>query len=163
VINKENEENIRISLVDTEELTFDIDQASIHEGLVIVADIAGGDFLPDITGDFIKWSQESEIDLPVKLLVQKRYIHRRSIDIWLPVMWIGQNVLLPIVLSLIAAYIFDKSKGLLKGEKATVKFALLHRNKKGQIKRFEFEGDSNSLSKLINKSKTLDLDTFFDD
>lgn len=114
---------------------------------------------PD-TGDFVKWLHESRPDISVRTHEEGKRLVLHSSDYWLPLVFIASDVTLPIYLNLVASYLYDKSKGLLKGESARVHMSAVYEDSKsGTIKKFNFEGDSESLQKAIKK---FDLNKFMD-
>jgi hypothetical protein len=151
------------TIVSLSNLDFDISKIKEEDEVVIVGDVYGGKFLPNEAGEFIKWSKTQDNAPHIRILNPSRIVHRRSHDIWMPLMFLAQQVCLPIVLSTIASFIYEKSKGLLMGEKVRVKFSLLYKQESGSVKRFDFEGDIDALDKLVKESKGVDLETFFDD
>ena len=66
-----------------------------------------------------------------------------------------------VFLNMVASYLYDKSKGNLSSDRPIVHLAVMYQNKRdGVTKKFEFSGDSESLSKAV---KRFDLDNFFDE
>lgn len=65
------------------------------------------------TIDFVKFFQEVNEKISIALLsnedVEVRSLH--SFDIFMPIIWIAENTLLPIIVGIVSAYIFDKMKG----------------------------------------------------
>lgn len=65
------------------------------------------------TIDFVKFFQEVNEKISIALLnnedVKVRSLH--SFDIFMPIIWIAENTLLPIIVGIVSAYIFDKMKG----------------------------------------------------
>lgn len=65
------------------------------------------------TIDFVKFFQEVNEKISIALLnnedVKVRSLH--SFDFFMPIIWIAENTLLPIIVGIVSAYIFDKMKG----------------------------------------------------
>jgi len=112
------------------------------------------------TGDFSKWLQSNHPGVKLEVKNADQRLVLRSGDYWMPLAYLVANdVALPIYLNMVASYLYDRMKGALKGEKARVRLSALYKDKKaGTIKRFNFEGDSDSLQEAIKK---FDLNDFF--
>lgn len=65
------------------------------------------------TIDFIKFCKSNNPDLKMDVLdnndITTRSLH--SFSIWLPVIWVATEILLPLAVSLAASYVYDKLKG----------------------------------------------------
>lgn len=112
-------------------------------------------------GDFTKWIRTARP--AIQISAQGDYPKRvlRSSDYWLPLVFLGTDVALPVYVHLVGAYIYEKMRGLLKGETAHVHFSAVYKDPKtGRVKRFNFEGDAQALEKTIKK---FDLNQFFDE
>jgi len=133
-------------------------------GFVVVTEPYGeldGLTLPSDAGDFSKWVRQNTPSVNVETHKADRYIVRRSGDYWLPLVFLASDIALPIYLNLVANYIYDKMKGALKGEAARVHLSAVYEDRNaGVVKRFNFEGDLDSLQKVI---KRFDLNQFLDE
>ena len=106
-----------------------------------------------------KWLAEVQPDLRVDLPSADRLV-LRSNDIWLPLVFLAQNVSLPFYLGLVTNYVYDRMKGALRGERPRVHLsAEFLDGKTDSVKRFNFEGDADALKDAV---KAVNLDEFFD-
>jgi len=112
---------------------------------------------PD-SGDFVKWLHINRPDITVSIQKSVKRLVLHSNDYWLPLVYLASDVTLQIYLNLVANYLYDKSKGLFKGETARVHMSAIYEDSESGItKRFNFEGDTVSLQKAIKK---FDLNNF---
>ena len=72
-----------------------------------------------------------------------------SIDIWMPIIWVSTELILPIALDLVTRYINDKIRGREK-EKATVKMSM-RVGSGDEIKEFNYDGDAKTFSETFGK------------
>jgi hypothetical protein len=106
---------------------------------------------PD-TGEFVKWVKTNNPGVKIETQEYGKQLVLRSNDYWLPLVFLASDVTLPIYLNMVASYLYDKSKGLLKGEENRVHFSVVYEDKKaGKTKKFVFEGSGSELNKTINK------------
>lgn len=70
-----------------------------------------------------------------------------SNEIWLPVIWIASNILLPTTLNLISNYIWSRMS-CLKGENHIVHFHLITEDKEGILKKIKYDGPIEGLEKI---------------
>lgn len=106
------------------------------------------------TIDFIKFCREKDHQLTIDTLddegIEIRSLH--SFDIFLPIIWIAREVLLPIAISLVGSYIYDKMKGR-EHEEANVELSfIVERN--GEKKMLHYKGSANEFEKEF---KAIDL------
>lgn len=114
---------------------------------------------PD-AGDFAKWLRQNKSDINVEMRKTDKRLVLRSGDYWLPLVFLASDVALPIYLSLVSNYIYDRMKGALIGEKARVHLEVIYEDKEESItKKFTFEGDGDGLKEAIKK---FDLNKFMD-
>ena len=105
------------------------------------------------TIDFVKFCREQDdkhlIDILDNEDVMVRSLH--SADIWLPVIWISESILLPLVIGLITSYIYDKIKGRGK-EPTTVDVTIqINDKKKGINKSIHYNGDATTFKDTFDK------------
>jgi len=106
---------------------------------------------PD-SGQFIKWIRINHPEIKVEEQLYEKRLVLHSNEYWLPVVFLASDVTLPIYLNLVASYLYDMSKGLLKGENQRIHFSAVYEDKKkGITKRINFDGDENSLQKTIKR------------
>ena len=134
-------------------------------GLRFVPEVQASDAVPTLAsdgGDFAKWLRQTHptVEVNAPKVVARRVL--RSADVWLPLVYLAGDTSLQIFLNMVASYLYDRAKGSLKGDKAArVHLKATFQDKSsGKTKRFEFEGDGETLAKTI---KRLDLNEFFDD
>jgi len=111
-------------------------------------------------GDFTKWLRRNHPELNIGISKKDGILVLHSSDYWMPLVYLGSNIALPIYLNLVSSYIFARMKGALRNEKARVHLeAVYHDEKEGVSKKFHYEGDSEGLQKIIKK---IDLNRFLD-
>lgn len=82
--------------------------------------------------------------------IKVRSLH--SFDIWLLIIWIANNILLPMVINMVCNYIWEKRKGHEKEEtQVDVTFIV---KSKGMEKSIYFKGDADTFK---DKFKKIDL------
>lgn len=109
------------------------------------------------TIDFIKFCKESDSQFSIDILdnedIKIRSLH--SFDIFMPILWVTAEVLLPIAINLVSNFIYDKMKGR-EHEEANVELSfIVERNNekkmlhyKGPASEFEKEFKAIDLSEL---------------
>ncbi len=106
------------------------------------------------TVDFVKFVRESNNDITISILsdgdVEVRSLH--SFDIFMPVIWIAVNALLPIVINVVSNYISDKMRGR-ESEEATVNVTfVVNRNDENKV--LTYHGSAREFKKTF---KNIDL------
>lgn len=110
-------------------------------------------------GDFAKWIRCMESDLPLEIPVGVPKISLHGADVWLPLVQLAADTSMQVFLNMAASYLYDKAKGVLKNEVPRVHMSVVYQDKKqGKLKKFEFSGDHEALTKAIRR---FDLDNFF--
>jgi hypothetical protein len=110
-------------------------------------------------GDFAKWLRRNAPSIPVEVRPSEHRLVLRSGDYWLPLVFLASDVALPVYLNLVANYIYEKMKGALKGDRARVRFSAMYQDAQtGTVKRFDFDGDEDTLRRVI---KRFDANAFF--
>lgn len=113
---------------------------------------------PEDTGKIYNFVKEklSDTNISVELAVSDDEYHEIELhDYWiyLPDLYIQNQVFLPIIINIISNWIYDKFiKGHAAAQKPMVKFSAIVENK-GSNKKIKFEGDSESFSELMDKVK----------
>lgn len=100
---------------------------------------------------FVKFCRQNNIKNSIDLLadsdIQIRSLH--SFDIWMPIIWIAEFVLLPIAINLVSDYIKDKIKGREKEEaKVDVTFIVKRKNEEKTI---HYSGDAKTFKESFEK------------
>lgn len=112
-------------------------------------------------GNFAKWIRAHNTSINVDLDEKSPRLILRSGDIYLPLIYLASDIGLPIYLNLVSSYIWEQMKGALKSDNTRVHFSAEYEDKvNGTVKRFNFEGDADSLKNAI---KRFDLNRFLDD
>ena len=115
----------------------------------------------DSCGDFAKWVKANAPTVHVEMRQPANRLVLRSADSWLPLVFLASDVSVQFYLNLVANYVYDKLKGALKADSLRVRFSVVYEeSESGVIKRFDFEGDEQTLAKTI---KRFDLNRFLDD
>ena len=144
--------------------SLDIGSAEIGtSGITILPEIAGYSkklTLKSSTGDFVKWLSSEKPDLAVKYnKAPKLALH--SDHILLPLVLLASDVSIHFYLQLVYDYLCEKAKNLIKGEEVRVRLKVVAKDdKSGKHNELEFEGNQESLSKLL---ENWDLDRFTND
>lgn len=111
-----------------------------------------GEFFKADVGDFAKWLKKNSPKIKVFVPKAVGKIILRDMDVWLPLVYLASDITLPIYLSMVANYLSDRMKGVLKGEKARVHLNVVYEdNNSGISKKFNFEGDTEALQNTIKK------------
>ena len=112
------------------------------------------------TVDFLKYcrieSPEHTFDILSDETSQIRSLH--SFDIWMPIIWVASNVLLPLALGLINNYIGEKMKGR-EEEPAKVDVTLLVKNGTKE-KSLHYSGDAKAFKEAFEQ---IDLNKMWSD
>ena len=101
--------------------------------------------------NFIKYCRQKDSNHSYKLWdsgdVSELSLH--SFDIWMPIIWVGSEVLLPLIVNMAANYIYDKMKGREK-EDTQVDMTFIVKTK-GKSKSLHYKGNANTFEKTFNK------------
>lgn len=100
---------------------------------------------------FVKFCRQNNPENSIDLLsdsdIQIRSLH--SFDIWMPIIWVAGNILLPIAINLVSDYIKDKLKGREKEEaKVDVTFIVKRENEE---KTLHYSGDAKTFKESFEK------------
>ena len=103
------------------------------------------------TVSFVKFCRHNNSKYTIDILadsdIQVRSLH--SFDIWMPVIWVAEFVLLPIAINLVSDYIKDKMKGREKEDaKVNVTFML---KREGEEKVVNYSGDAKTFKESFDK------------
>lgn len=103
------------------------------------------------TIDFIKYCRnnfpDNSFDVLAEEDIQVRSLH--SFDIWMPVIWVANMVLLPIAINVVSNYIWEKLKGR-ENEPAKVDVTFLTR-KGDEEKYIHYSGDAKTFKESFEK------------
>lgn len=100
---------------------------------------------------FVKFCRQNNSDNSIDLLadsdIKIRSLH--SFDIWMPIIWVSGNILLPIAINLVSEYIKDKLKGREKEEaKVNVTFIV---KREDEEKTLHYSGDAKTFEESFKK------------
>ena len=103
------------------------------------------------TINFLKFCRQNVPEYSFDVLsdgdIETRSLH--SFDIWMPVIFVAQSILLPIAVNVISNYIYDKMKGREK-EEAKVDLTLIVREGKKE-KSIHYNGDASTFKETFEK------------
>jgi len=103
-------------------------------------------------GDFAKWIRENHPSVRVTVPVDAPRILLRGADIWLPLVYLATDASAQVFLNMVANYLYDRSKGLLKNDQPRIHFTVEYEDRTAGItKRLEFSGDAESLGKITKR------------
>ncbi|MBT9939662.1 hypothetical protein [Anaerostipes hadrus] len=110
-----------------------------------------GYFFAQETIDFLKFCRENDSNHKYDILldgdITVRSLH--SFDIWMPIIFIGQNVLLPFAINMVSNYIVEKMKGR-ETEEAEVDMTFIVKNGKKE-KSIHYKGDAKTFKESFEK------------
>lgn len=101
--------------------------------------------------EFVKFCRQKNIGNSIDLLadsdIRIRSLH--SFDIWMPIIWVAEFILLPIAINLVSDYIVDKIKGREKEDtKVDVSFIV---KRDGEEKTIHYSGDAKTFKESFEK------------
>jgi hypothetical protein len=109
-----------------------------------------GDF-----GDFAKWIKENHSSTTVTIPAGAPRMVLQSGDIWLPLVHLATDTKVHAFLKMVASYLYERLKGALKSDRRHIHMsAMYHDEIAGVTKRLTFEGDIESLEKIIKRFDT---------
>ena len=110
-----------------------------------------GYFFAQETIDFLKFCRENDSNHKYDILldgdITVRSLH--SFDIWMPIIFIGQNVLLPFAINMVSNYIVEKMKGR-ETEEVEVDMTFIEKNGKKE-KSIHYKGDAKTFKESFEK------------
>ncbi len=103
------------------------------------------------TIDFIKYCRESDDVFSIDTLASGDFKSRslHSFDIFMPILWIASEVLLPIAINLVSDYIHDKMKGR-EHEEANVELSFIV-ERSNERKMLHYKGPANAFREEFEK------------
>ena len=109
------------------------------------------------TIDFIKYCRLNDAEHTYDVLadgdISVRSLH--SFDIWMPVIWVASNILLPFAINMVCNYIAEKRKGREKEEtQVDVTFIV---KSKGKEKSLHYKGDAVAFKESFEKIDLNDM------
>ena len=144
-------------VVDTEDPAFNKFYQENTSGIAFIPtqyQDSGETVMSSAAGDFAKWIDQKHPELNVDVRKSDKKQLLRSLDVYLPFVYLSQEPTLQAYLILVAEYVRYKMRGLLRGESSRVDLAVVYKERKeGKTLKFKFAGDLEKLEKFI---KTLD-------
>jgi hypothetical protein len=138
--------------------------ASSPKGIALRAQPYGDESTPVIkaaAGDFAKWLRDAHPDVNVAFPQTANRLLLRNDEIWMPLVFLATDITLPVYLNIVASYLYDRMRGLLRGENLRVHLSVEYQDdSSGKTKRFNFVGDPETFKATIKK---IDVNAFFDD
>lgn len=112
-------------------------------------------------GDFRKWMANLHPGTKVSFPEDSPKVLLQSGDIWLPLMYLANDLSVQVFLGMVSNFFYDRTKGLLKGDQPQLHLALVYEEQGDRTtKRLEFTGRAEDLSKVMRK---FDANNFFDE
>lgn len=158
------EEENYLRLKDIDEPTDDLDNyQNFSASIIIIPTSTEADekLLSTYTGDFAKWIKCNNDDIKIETLPHDKKIELRSEEFWLPLVFLGQDIALPVYLNMVSSYLYEKTKGALATDRNRVSLSAKYFNKHtGTYKEFNFKGSADSFQKNFKK---IDMNKFYDE
>ena len=109
------------------------------------------------TINFLKYCRQTKPEYSADVLadgdIKLRSLH--SFDIWMPVIWIGSNIVFPIVINLVSNYIWEKMRGR-EQEDTKVNITIIVQQE-NEIKELHYDGDAKTFSERFEKIDIMKL------
>lgn len=120
-----------------------------------------GKSLSSYTGDFAKWIKLNNDNVEIEILPHENKTELRSEEFWLPLVFLAQDITLPVYLNMVSSYLYEKTKGSLSTDNNRVSLSAKYYNKNtGTYKEFSFKGSTDTFQK---KFKKIDMNKFYDE
>jgi len=101
---------------------------------------------------FLKWLKANKPAIFVKKCEGVPLTSLHSNEIWMPIVFLANDIALPVYLNLVSSYVYERCRGGLKSDVNRVHITAEYENSEtGVKKRFTFSGDLNALQKAIKK------------
>ena len=120
---------------------WEIDAYPVNEIAEYVQDVSQGDIDVLVEEYYNKYDILSDGDITVRSL--------HSFDIWMPIIFIAQSVLLPFAINMVSNYIWEKMKGR-ETENAEVDMTFIVKNGKKE-KSIHYKGDAKTFKESFEK------------
>ena len=121
-----------------------------NEFVAVPASYKQGHFFAQETIDFLKYCRENDsnkYDILSDGDITVRSLH--SFDIWMPIIFIAQSVLLPFAINMVSNYIWEKMKGR-ETEDAEVDMIFIVKNGKKE-KSIHYKGNAKTFKESFEK------------
>ena len=122
-----------------------------NEFIAIPAPYEQEHYFAQETIDFLKFCRENDSEHKYDILsdgdIAVRSLH--SFDIWMPIIFVAQSILLPVAINIVSNYIWEKMQGREK-EDAQVDVTFLVKNGKKE-KSIHYNGDAKTFKESFEK------------
>ncbi len=106
------------------------------------------------TGDFVKWVQRAHPEITVNVGDAERLTLHAS-DIWLPLIFLAQDVTLPAFINMVTSYLYDRLRGSLPSDRNKVHLSVRYREpKSGAVAQFEYHGPVDGMPAVLQTART---------
>ena len=103
-------------------------------------------------GRFAKWMKAKRSDIQVNIDHSYPGLDLKDQDIWMPLIYLSQDVSLQLFLKIVAAYLYDRLKGSLKTDRNMVHLKVCYEDTEhGSSKLFEFNGNTEALEEAMRR------------
>lgn len=113
--------------------------------------------MPD-TYRFAKWLKKNKPDLNIEIDKCENVIDLKSVEIWLPLIFLATNVVLPLFLNLVYDYLKSVFRGKLSEDDSKVHFRVIYKEK-DKFKEFKYNGPVEGLKNI----KQFDINDFMNE
>lgn len=119
------------------------------------------DVIKQEVGSFSKWLRQNHSNINVYVPQTHKKLVLKDNDFWMPLVFLATDITLPVYLSIVSNYIYDRMKGALSNEKSRIHLEAVYQDKKnGVTKKFLYDGTVEGMQKSVEK---FDLNNFMED
>jgi len=101
------------------------------------------------SADFVKFCRSQNAEAVILSTDDIKVLDLHSFDIWMPVIYVAKEILLPLAISLVANFICSKKKGR-EHEKAKVNVDIVYKKGKKEVD-IHYDGDADTFKDVIDK------------
>lgn len=106
------------------------------------------------TGDFVKWIRRAHPETPIDVCDAERLTLHAS-DIWLPLIFLAQDVTLPAFINMVTSYLYDRLRGSLASDRNKVHLSVRYRvPRSGAVAQFEYHGPVEGMPQVLRTART---------
>lgn len=99
--------------------------------------------------DFVKFCRSQNADVEILSTDDFKVLDLHSFDIWMPIIYVAQEILLPLAISLVANFISSKKKGR-EHEKAKINVDIVYKKGKKEVD-IHYNGDADTFKEVMDK------------
>lgn len=99
--------------------------------------------------DFVKFCRSQNADVEILSTDDFKVLDLHSFDIWMPIIYVAEQILLPLAISLVANFISSKKKGR-EHEKARVNVDIVYKKGKKEVD-IHYDGDADTFKEVMDK------------